>query len=84
MLDYHGPPEWKALVDEEEPRAGEALLEATRAAEDTLPRQGFEARRTRYLGKHLTFGNVCMCGARATSSRTGRPACSRRSWSGRS
>ena len=53
MLDYYGPPEWKALVDEEEPRAGGALLEATRAAEDTLTRQGFEAHRTRYLGKHL-------------------------------
>jgi hypothetical protein len=53
MLDYFGPPEWKALVDAEEPRSGEALLEATYVAEETLPRQGFEIRRTRYLFKHL-------------------------------
>ena len=53
MLDYFGPPEWKALVDAEEPRSGEALLEATYVAEETLPQQGFEIRRTRYLFKHL-------------------------------
>ena len=53
MLDYHGPPEWKALVDAEEPRSGEMLLEEAHAAVDTLRRQGFEASRTRYLGKHL-------------------------------
>jgi hypothetical protein len=53
MLDYFGPPEWKALVDTEEPQSGGALLEATHAAEETLPRQGFEIRRTRYLVKHL-------------------------------
>ena len=53
MLDYIGPPEWKALVDAEEPRPGGALLDATHAAAETLPRQGFEVRRTRYLVKHL-------------------------------
>jgi hypothetical protein len=53
MLDYYGPPAWKALVDAEEPLPGGALLEATRAAEETLPRQDFEPRRTRYLHKHL-------------------------------
>jgi hypothetical protein len=53
MLDYFGPPEWKALVDTEEPQSGGALLEATHAAEETLPRQGFEIRRARYLVKHL-------------------------------
>jgi hypothetical protein len=53
MLDYYGPPEWKALVDAEEPGTGVALAEATLAAEETLPRQGFSASRRRYLGKHL-------------------------------
>jgi hypothetical protein len=53
MLDYFGPPEWKALVDAEEPEPGGALLDATHAAEETLRRQGFETRRTRYLSKHL-------------------------------
>jgi hypothetical protein len=53
MLDYYGPPEWKARVDAEEPQPGEALLDATHASEETLPRQGFEVRRTRHLGKHL-------------------------------
>jgi hypothetical protein len=53
MLDYFGPPEWKALVDAEEPWPDGALLDATHAAEETLPRQGFEIRRTRYLVKHL-------------------------------
>jgi hypothetical protein len=53
MLDYFGPPEWKALVDAEVPQAGGALLDATHAAEETLPHQGFEIRRTRYLVKHL-------------------------------
>jgi hypothetical protein len=53
MLDYYGPPEWKALVDAEEPEPGGALLDAGRAAGEALPRQGFETRRTRYLGKHL-------------------------------
>ena len=53
LLDYFGPPEWKAVVDAEEPRPGGALLDATHAAEETLPRQGFGIRRTRYLLKHL-------------------------------
>jgi hypothetical protein len=53
MLDYFGPPEWKALVDAEEPEPGGALLDATLAAEETLPRQGFGTHRTRYLAKHL-------------------------------
>jgi hypothetical protein len=53
MLDYYGPPEWKVLIDAEEPRSGEMLLEEVHVAEDTLRRQGFEARRARYLGKHL-------------------------------
>jgi hypothetical protein len=53
MLDYYGPPEWKALVDAEEPLPGGTLLDATHAAEETLPRQGFETRRTRYLNKHV-------------------------------
>jgi hypothetical protein len=58
MLDYYGPPEWKALVDTEEPRSGGTLLEATHAAEETLPRQGFEIRRARYLSKHLRALNT--------------------------
>lgn len=53
MLDYYGPPEWKALVEAEEPRAGGALVEGVRELEESLSGQGFEARRTRYLGKHL-------------------------------
>jgi hypothetical protein len=53
MLDYFGPPEWKALVDAEDPRPGEALFDATHAAEEALPRQGFDFCRTRYLVKHL-------------------------------
>ncbi len=53
MLDYYGPPEWKALVEAEEPRAGGALVEGVRELEGSLSGQGFEARRTRYLGKHL-------------------------------
>lgn len=38
MLDYYGPPEWKELVDAEEPQLGGALLDATRTAQETLPR----------------------------------------------
>ena len=53
MLDYYGPPEWKALVDAEEPRAGGALVEEVHELEEALGRQGFEATRRRYLGKHL-------------------------------
>jgi len=53
MLDYYGPAEWKAIVDAEEPRSGGTLLHATHAAEEALPRQGFDTRRTRYLTKHL-------------------------------
>lgn len=53
MLDYYGPPEWKGLVDAEEPRAGGALVEGARELEESLSGQGFEARRARYLGKHL-------------------------------
>lgn len=53
MLDYYGPPEWKALVDAEEPGNGGALLETALAAEETLLNQGFGAHRRRYLGKHL-------------------------------
>lgn len=53
MLDYYGPPEWKELVDAEEPQLGAALLDASRTAQETLPRQNFEAHRTRYLTKHL-------------------------------
>ncbi|MDP9478618.1 MAG: hypothetical protein M3R38_23545 [Actinomycetota bacterium] len=53
MLDYYGPPEWKALVEAEEPRAGGALVEGVRELEESLSGEGFEARRTRYLGKHL-------------------------------
>ena len=53
MLDYFGPPEWKALVDAEDPEPGGALLEATHAAEETLPHQGFEVQRTRFLARHL-------------------------------
>jgi hypothetical protein len=53
MLDYYGPPEWKAQVEGEEPRAGGALVEGVRELEESLSGQGFEARRTRYLGKHL-------------------------------
>ena len=53
MLDYYGPPEWKALAEAEEPRAGGALVEGVGELEESLAGQGFEARRTRYLGKHL-------------------------------
>ena len=53
MLDYFGPPEWKALVDAEKPQPGGALLDATHAAQETLPHQGLEIRRTKYLAKHL-------------------------------
>ena len=53
MLDYYGPPEWKELVDAEEPQLGGTLLDATRTAQKMLPRQNFEAHRTRYLTKHL-------------------------------
>lgn len=53
MLDYYGPPEWKARVDAEEPRAGGALVEGARELEESLSGQDFEARRARYLGKHL-------------------------------
>ena len=53
MLDYYGPPEWKALVEAEEPRTGGALVEGVRELEESLSGEGFEARRTRYLGKHL-------------------------------
>ena len=53
MLDYYGPTEWKALVDAEEPRSGEELVDAAHATEETLPHQAFEVRRARYLGKLL-------------------------------
>jgi hypothetical protein len=53
MLDYFGPPEWKALVDAEDPQPGGALFDATHAAEEALPHQGFESHRTGYLVKHL-------------------------------
>jgi hypothetical protein len=53
MLDYYGPPEWKALVDAEEPQSGEALIDAARATAEALPHQDFEVHRMRYLGKHL-------------------------------
>ena len=53
MLDFFGPPEWKALVDAGEPEPGGALLDATHAAGETLSRQGFETGRTGYLSKHL-------------------------------
>jgi hypothetical protein len=53
MLDYFGPQEWKTLVDGEEPQPVGVLLDATHAAEEILPRQGFDIRRTRYLVKHL-------------------------------
>ena len=53
MLDYYGPSEWKALVDAEESQSGEALVDAARALEETLPHQDLEVHRTRYLGKQL-------------------------------
>jgi hypothetical protein len=53
LLHYYGPPEWKALVDAEEPRPGGALLEEVLSAEEALLGQDFEYGRERYLGKHL-------------------------------
>ena len=53
LLAYYGPPEWKALVDAEEPRTGGELLQEVHAARETLGRQGFEPGRASYLGKHL-------------------------------
>jgi hypothetical protein len=53
MLDYYGPPEWRNLVDAEEPQAGGALVEEVHELGESLSGQGFEARRRRYLGKHL-------------------------------
>jgi hypothetical protein len=53
LFHYYGPPEWKALVDAEEPRPGGALLEEVLSAEEALSGQDFEPGRKRYLGKHL-------------------------------
>ena len=53
MLDFHGPPGWKARVDAEEPRTGGELAEEVHAAGGALGRQGFEPRRAAYLKKHL-------------------------------
>ena len=53
MLDYYGPPEWRGLVDAEEPLAGGALVEGAHGLGEALGRQGFEPGRARYLGKHL-------------------------------
>lgn len=53
MLDFYGPPGWKARVDAEEARTGGELVEEVHAAEEALGRQGFEPHRAAYLGKHL-------------------------------
>lgn len=53
MLDFYGPPGWKARVDAEEPRAGGELEEEVHAAGEALGHQGFEPRRAAYLEKHL-------------------------------
>lgn len=50
MLDFYGPPGWKARIYAEEPRTGKELVEEVRAAGEAL---GFEPRRAAYLGKHL-------------------------------
>jgi hypothetical protein len=57
---YYGPPEWKALIDTEEETPATELVRAAMALADSLPAQGFESHRAKYLGKQvLALETVC-------------------------
>jgi hypothetical protein len=57
---YYGPPEWKASVDTEVETPASDLVRAAMALSDSLPAQGFDAHRARYLGKQvLALETVC-------------------------
>ncbi|HEV2581752.1 MAG TPA: hypothetical protein VGT44_12935, partial [Ktedonobacteraceae bacterium] len=57
---YYGPPEWKAAVESEAETPAPDLVRASMALLDTLPAQGFEARRANYLSKQLVaLETVC-------------------------
>jgi len=50
---YYGPPEWKAILENEPAQEPLDLLRAATAVLDTLPVQGFDAHRTTYLSKQI-------------------------------
>ena len=51
---YYGPPELKKMVDIEEKRSPIKLLKNYQFLEKSLPNQGFEQRRNKFLSKTLT------------------------------
>ncbi len=51
---YYGPPELKKMVDIEEKRSPKKLLKDYQDLEKSLPNQGFEQKRYRFLSKTLT------------------------------
>ena len=51
---YYGPPELKKMVDIEEKLSPIKLLKDCQNLEKSLPNQGFEQRRYRFLSKTLT------------------------------
>ncbi|HKF74879.1 MAG TPA: hypothetical protein VKF59_01950 [Candidatus Dormibacteraeota bacterium] len=53
LLDYLGPPEWRAEVESEPMWSWPRLRDAVAGLREGLAEQGFEPRRARFLSRHL-------------------------------
>jgi hypothetical protein len=53
LMDYFGPPEWRAEVDSEPEWSSVQLRDAVAGLREGLAEQGFEPRRARFLSKNL-------------------------------